>query len=121
MQVKEMARRQEQCPGLMLLQFVSLQSQPQQLTKPHLSSAQTNRKEQHKVPLQTYLAVSSKVYTSKGMLLLLVGHMTMEGFSAVATDCNRMQSQPQAVPAEQVIILTCVHTISSHSVHMACL
>ncbi len=70
MQVKEIPGRLEQCPGLMLLQFVLLQSQPQRLTKSPLSLAQTNRKEQHKVPLQTYLAVSSKVYTSEGMLLL---------------------------------------------------
>lgn len=69
MQVKEIPRCLEQCPGLMLLQFVSLQSQPQQLTKSPSSSAQTNRKEQHKVPLQIYLAVSSKVYTSEGMLV----------------------------------------------------
>lgn len=70
MQVKEMASCLEQCQGLTLLQFVLLQSQPQQLTKSPSSSAQTNRKEQHKVPLQTYLAVSSKVYTSEGMLML---------------------------------------------------
>jgi len=56
----------------------------------------------------------------KACCCFLVGDMTMEGFSAVATDCNRLQSQLQAVPAEQVTILIYVHTVSSHSMHIAC-